>query len=223
MPTNWIATTCGIALSVTLLAASGYEGLPFELSSLEAVAVVASAWCVWLLAKNQLLGWWIGLIGVVAYAFVFYRVRLYAEVGIQVFYFFTSLQAIYIWLRGGVNHTERPVGRISTNWMLVTAVLVVVGTWALRLILIELRGAAPFWDALTTVLSLAAHIYLMGRFLESWYLWIVVDIIFVPLYASRGLYVTSALYGVFLLMAIWGLRNFWILARQQLLVAEPST
>jgi nicotinamide mononucleotide transporter len=223
MQTNWIATACGIALSILLIAAALYEGLPFELSSLEAVAVVASAWCVWLLAKNQLLGWWIGLIAVVAYAFVFYRVRLYAEVAIQIFYFITSLQAIYIWLRGGVNHTERPIGKISTNWILITAALVLVGTWALRLILIELRGAAPFWDALTTVLSLAAHIYLMGRFLESWYLWIIVDVIYVPLYASRGLFVTSALYAVFLLMAIWGLRNFWILAKQQALLAESST
>lgn len=223
MPTNWIATTCGIALSLGLLAASCYEGLPFELSSLEAVAVVSSAWCVWLLAKNQLLGWWIGLISVMAYAFVFYRVRLYADLAIQVFYFFTSLQAIYIWLRGGKNQTERPVGRISKNWMLATAALIVVGTLTLRLILIELRGAAPFWDALTTVLSLAAHIYLMGRFVESWYLWIVVDVIYVPLYASRGLFVTSALYAVFLLMAIWGLRNFLMLSKQQPLVVEPST
>lgn len=223
MHTNRLAIACGIGLSLVLLGASLYEGLPFELSFLEAFAVVASAWCVWLLAKNQLLGWWIGLIAVVAFGVVFYRVKLYAEVAIQVFYFVTSLQAIYIWLRGGANHTERPVGRISLNWMLVTAVLIVIGTWALRLILIELRGAAPFWDALTTVLSLAAHIYLMGRFVESWYLWIVVDVIYVPLYASRGLFVTSALYAIFLIMAIWGLRNFWQLFKEQQLCPEPAT
>ncbi|OLP17489.1 hypothetical protein BST81_16665 [Leptolyngbya sp. 'hensonii'] len=182
---------------------------------LETIAVVTSAWSVWLLAKNNLFGWWIGLVGTALYGFVFYQAKLYAEVGLQVFYFVTSLQAIYIWLRGGQNQTERPVGYVSRRWMVTAGILAIGSIFALRAFLIAIRGAAPFWDALTTVMSLVAHLYLMGRFVESWYLWITVDVIYVPLYTSRHLYLTSILYGIFCLMAINGLRNFQHIEHEQ--------
>lgn len=205
----------GIIGSIFLILLPLQTIIPVELGLLEAAGVVTYAWSVWLLAKNQPLGWWVGLVGVALYIIIFYQVQLYAEVGIQIFYFITSIQAIYIWLRGGTNQTEKLVGHIPRSWWIATLVIAILGVFALRAGLIAIRGAAPFWDALTTVLSLIAHLYLMGRYLESWYIWIAVDIVYVPLYASRGLYVTSILYAVFLLMAINGLRNFRRIYREQ--------
>lgn len=195
----------GLALSVVLLA------LPLAttlLAPLEAVASVAYAWSVWLLARNHPLGWWVGLVGVSAYAVVFFEARLLAEVGLQAVYFVTSLQAIWLWLRGGPARTERPVSSLPAWWWAPTLFVVAVATWALYEVLVHLRGEVPFWDALTTVLSLVAHVYLMGRYVQSWYVWIVVDTIYVPLYASRGLYLTSALYVGFWVLALGGLITF---------------
>ncbi|MCW8139316.1 MAG: nicotinamide riboside transporter PnuC [Planctomycetota bacterium] len=195
----------GLALSAVLLA------LPLAttlLAPLEAVASVAYAWSVWLLARNHPLGWWVGLVGVSAYAVVFFEARLFAEVGLQAVYFVTSLQAIWLWLRGGPARTERPVSSLPAWWWAPTLVVVVGATWALFEVLVHLRGEVPFWDALTTVLSLVAHVYLMGRYVQSWYVWIVVDTIYVPLYASRGLYLTSALYVGFWVLALGGLLTF---------------
>lgn len=195
----------GLALSVVLLA------LPLAttlLAPLEAVASVAYAWSVWLLARNHPLGWWVGLVGVSAYAVVFFEARLLAEVGLQAVYFVTSLQAIWLWLRGGPARTERPVSSLPAWWWAATLFVVAVATWALYEVLVHLRGEVPFWDALTTVLSLVAHVYLMGRYVQSWYVWIVVDTIYVPLYASRGLYLTSALYVGFWVLALGGLITF---------------
>lgn len=182
---------------------------------LEIFAVLTSAGGTWLLARNSPLGWWIGLVGIVLYGFVFYQARLFAEIGLQVVYFVTSLQAIYIWLHGGEKKRERPLSRISLRWVLITVVLAALALWGLYELLIVLRGAVPFWDALTTIMSLVAHIYLMFRVVENWYVWIAVDIIYIPLYASRGLYLTSALYVAFLIMAIYGLFNFQRLYREQ--------
>lgn len=217
-----LSNSIGLAASIFVLLLSVQRFIPVELDLIEAIAAIASAWSVWLLAKNNPLGWWIGLIGVIAYAAVFYRVKLYGEVAIQIFYLITSLQAIYIWLRGGENNTEKPVGRISQRWLILTALLIAVGVFGLRSVLISLGGAAPFWDALTTVLSAIAQLYLMARYLESWYLWIVADIIYVPLYASRGLYLTSILYAIFLVMAIGGLRNFQHIYAEQKLKQQHS-
>lgn len=212
----------GFAASIFVLLLSVQWFVPIQLDLIEAIAAIASAWSVWLLAKNNPLGWWIGLIGVIAYAAVFYQVKLYGEVALQSFYLITSLQAIYIWLRGGENSTEKPVCRISQRWLILSAVLVAVGVFGLRTVLISLGGAAPFWDALTTILSAIAQLYLMERYLESWYLWIVADTIYVPLYASRGLYLTSILYAIFWLMAIYGLQNFQRIYSEQKLKQQQS-
>ncbi len=205
----------GIIASVLLLLLPVQNWMQFEITLIEAIAVVTSAWSVWLLSNNNPLGWWIGLVGVLAYTWVFYQVRLYGEVAIQLFYLVTSLQAIYSWLRGGENHTEKPIARISPRWIPWLVGILTVSVIGLRSLLIAMNGSAPFWDALTTVASAIAQLLLMQRYVESWYLWIGVDTIYVPLYASRGLYLTIFLYAIFWLLAIGGLQNFKRLYSEQ--------
>ena len=201
--------------SLAVLAAPFQTFLPVEISWLEAAGFVAYAWSVWLLARNLPLGWWVALVGVAIYAVVFYRVRLFAEVGIQVFYFVTSAQAIWVWVRGGKRGTGRPVGMLTNRQRLILLPVAGVAVWGLHELLVVLRGAAPFWDSLSTVISLVAHLLLMGRFVDSWVLWVAVDVIYVPLYASRGLYLTSVLYAALLVMSIRGLQNFLRLYRER--------
>lgn len=208
-------------VSVFLVALATTGALPAELGGwLEMSAVVTGAWSVWLLSRNSPLGWWVGLMSVVLFAWVFAGVRLYAEVGIQVFYFVTSVQAIWIWLRGGDRGNERAVTYAPSRLLAATVPIFLVALVGLRWLLIELNGAAPFWDASTTVLSLTAHLYLMWRFVNAWYLWIVVDVIYIPLYASRELYLTAGLYAVFLVMSIGGLIEFRRLASERSTTAE---
>lgn len=182
------------------------------MTRLEVLAVVTGAWSVWLLARNRPLGWWIALVSIASFAVVFYRVRLFAEVGIQVVYFITSAQAIWIWMRGGGQGAERPVTHVPARVWLWTLPAAAVGFVLLRSLLITADGAAPFWDALTTVMSLVAHGFLMFRLVESWWIWIAVDVIYVPLYYSRDLTLTAALYVGYLLLSISGLRTFRRLA-----------
>ncbi|WP_370323807.1 nicotinamide riboside transporter PnuC [Euzebya sp.] len=197
--------------AATAAAAAGW--LPLDWSATEVLAVVTGAWSVALLARNHPLGWWVGLVSVTAFAVVFWRVRLFAEVGIQVVYLVTSVQALWVWARTGPGEGERPVATVPRRVVALTVPAVVVGVVALRALLVELNGAAPFWDALTTVGSLTAHLWLVGRWTQAWWIWIAVDVIYVPLYASRGLTLTSGLYVVFLILSISGLLRFRAEAR----------
>ena len=215
---GWLLLEAGLLLlfSAAVLAFPLYpEWLAKQTNALEAWGVVTLAWSVWLLARNSVWGWVVGLVGVVIYAVVFYRYRLYGEVGLQAFYFLTSVQAIVIWLRWGPQEDERPVGRVTPRTLVVSGVAVVVGTVLLAFLLQRLRGDVVGWDAFTTVVSVTAHLYLMGRYLESWYLWIAVDTIYVPLYYSRGLSLTAVLYVVFLILAVRGLLGWRALYAQQ--------
>ena len=71
---------------------------------------------------------------------------------------------------------------------------------------IYFHGAAPFWDSLTTALSLVAQGFLNRKIFENWYFWILDDIIYIPLYLSRAYYLTGFLYLIFLLLCIAGAR-----------------
>ena len=196
-----------VVLSLLLILAPAYPAL--LTTPLEAWAAVSYVWSVWLLARNHPAGWFVGLAGVVLYGLLFWRVRLFGEVGLQGFYFVTSLQGIWIWRRSrGEAAAERPVSRLPVALGVAGLVLGLAAFLALRWALLAREGAAPTWDALTTVVSVIAHLYLLGRFVESWYLWIAVDTIYVPLYASRELYLTAGLYAVFWLLALRGLLHF---------------
>ena len=174
----------------------------------EWVAAASFLWSVWLLAHNKPLGWWIGLVGTSLYIWIFWVVWLPGEVMIQVYFFLTSLVGIWVWLRGGRKHTEKPVGVASRQMMIGTTVVAVLAWAALFWAFTAVEGRVPFWDSLTTVLSFTAQYYLVMRLVQSWHLWVAVDIIYVPLYASRGLYVTAALYAILLVLAYRGLENF---------------
>lgn len=204
------AEVLGLALLSLFLACA--PALPrLGTTPLEAWAAISYVWSVWLLARNHPAGWLVGIAGVVLYGRLFWEVRLFGEVALQGFYFVTSLQAIWIWRRqrgASASLPERPVGRAPVAWVAGALVLGSLGVIGLRWALLERAGAAPFWDALTTVVSVIAHLYLMGRWVESWYLWIAVDTIYVPLYASRELYLTAGLYAVFWVLAVRGLLHF---------------
>lgn len=186
-----------------------------ELGYLEIISFIAYGWSTWLLANNRPLGWWVGFIGIIGYMYIFFIVRFYAETAIQTFYLITSFQAIYIWLKGGDNHTEKPVSYAPRKYLWLTSIAFVVSVLVMYAFLTATNDAAPFWDSLTTAISFIAQIYLMQRYVESWYLWILVDIIYLPLYSSQSLYLTSILYVGLLLMSINGLRNFKKILKEQ--------
>ena len=204
-----VQTVIGIVLTILIVLLRFQPFVPVEqFTWLEIIAFITYGWSTWLLAKNRPLGWWIGLIGVVGYIIIYWQVQLYGQVGIQTFYLITSLQAIYIWLRGGENKTEKPVEHVPTRIAYLTIPLIIICIWLLQWLLIRIDGALPLADAIATVLSLAAQLYLMQRYSENWYIWIIADIIYIPLHISRGLVLTSLLYIGLLLMSIHGLMVF---------------
>ncbi|EKD81174.1 MAG: hypothetical protein ACD_39C01929G0001, partial [uncultured bacterium] len=63
----------------------------------------------------------------------------------------------------------------------------------------------PYPDAFTTIFSLTAQWLMSLKKLESWYFWIAVDVVAIGVYYAKGLYLTTGLYSLFLVMAVIGL------------------
>ncbi|WP_162051700.1 nicotinamide riboside transporter PnuC [Pontibacter pamirensis] len=171
----------------------------------ELIGVVTGIACVWLAAKQNIWTWPIGLISVGMYVFVFYDARLYADMGLNAFYFVTSLYGWYVWLYGGKNHSERKVGRVSKKEMTVLLALGLVFTLSLGYFLDNYTDAdLSYTDSATTAVSLIGYWMMAKKQLENWIVWLIVDVVYVGVYTYKDLYLTSFLYFVFLLLSIKG-------------------
>ncbi len=66
----------------------------------------------------------------------------------------------------------------------------------------------PGWDSFITALSIIATWMLARKFIEHWYLWLIVNAAAMILFLSRGLYPTTALYAVYFIMSFSGLKEW---------------
>ncbi len=189
-------------------------------SSLEAVSFVTGALCVWMVVRENVWNFPLGLINVATFSVVFFRAGLYADAGLQVVYFIMNAIGWAMWLYGGQNRGPLVIQRSGKQELVVVGCAVVLLTFGLWSLLHQVGGAASFWDSLTTAISLAAQWLLNRKHLENWVAWIIVDAIYVPLYLAKDLYLTALLYAVFLVMAIIGLREWRRRWQEQTLRSE---
>lgn len=176
----------------------------WAISVTEAWGFVSGVNCVWLVVREHLWNWPIGLANNIFFFVLFFQSRLFADMGLQVVFFGLGVYGWLNWLFGGENRTVLKVSRTQRTEWLVLVAAIPLSTWGLREVLIIVNGTAPFWDSLTTVLSLAAQYLLCRKRIENWFFWIAADIIYIPLYFSRQLPLTAVLYAVFLVLCLVG-------------------
>lgn len=164
---------------------------------------------VFLAARNSVLTWPIGIIGCILYALMFYDVKLYADVTLQIFFIFTSIYGWILWWQKQ-SFPDLPVTQIAIHhlFMLYMPTSFVLAI-AYGTILHNFTDAnLPFLDSMVLTLSITAQFLLMKRKLQSWHFWIAVDILSIGLYAYKELYLTAFVYMLFLFNAIYGLYNW---------------
>ena len=189
-----------LAVAIGLLLKRTYHGDWFEFAGF-----ITGVVGVYLVAVEHIINWPVGLVNVAVYGYVFYSSRLFADMSLQMFYFVLGVQGWWMWARGGANSLQLRITNIPMNWWAGIAAAIFAGTALYFPVIKHFNGAAPFLDSLLTVVSIIAQLLLNVKKIENWILWIVVDIVYIPLYISRDLYSTAFLYGVLLVLAICGL------------------
>lgn len=188
-----------------------------EVTVAELLGFVTGAWCVWLTVRARVSNFPVGLANSAFFLVLFWSVGLYANAGLQVVYLALGVVGWWRWLYGGEARTPLVTEHASRTMLAACAVAAVGATVALVVILDAVNGSAPFWDAATTALSLVAQWLLNEKKVETWYVWAAVDLVYVPLYASQHLYLTSAVYALFLAMCVKGLAEW-----RRAVVAVPA-
>ncbi len=175
---------------------------------LEAFGFVTGVVNVWLLGRQNIWNWPIGLANNLAYLIVFATSGLYGDAGLQVVYLALGVYGWWKWLRRVSGHGPAVTRTTAAAWVYLTPVTL-ASFIALRWFLGRFTDSTvPTWDGLTTALSLAAIWGQSRKLLESWWIWILADLIYIPLYVYKGLWLTSLLYLVFLALCIFGLRQW---------------
>jgi nicotinamide mononucleotide transporter len=176
------------------------------MSFFEWVGVAFGLISVYLTVRQSVWCWPTGIISVVAFAILFFQIKLYVDVGLQVFFTVTSLQGWYYWLYGGQNKTELPISFLTRKQIAVLALALALCVLVIGYVFDTYTDAhIPFWDATASGLSVVAQILLMRKKFENWYLWIAVDVLSIGIYLYKEVYLTAGLYLVFLILAIGGL------------------
>jgi nicotinamide mononucleotide transporter len=180
----------------------------------EIAANVFNAAAILLAGRNSVHTWWTSIVGCTLFGFVFYAARLYADVTLQGFFVVASILGWWRWVHGA-HGAQLPVRYSRPAFMAAAAAggsLVAVGYgWLLHTFT---DAYAPFLDSIILAFSVLGQLLLVWRRVENWWCWLLVNTIAVPLYATRGLYVTAALYVGFWLNALIALRTWRRLAAE---------
>ncbi len=189
---------------------------------IELVAAVVSALAVWLTALRRLASWPVGLVSVILYAWVFVDARLYSDALLQGIF---GVMIVYGWAHwakrlddsGQVQVAALPAGPATLN-----LVVGAIGAAVLGYVMHRWTNAAlPWLDAALTCFSLVAQWWQARRHVAAWWLWIIVDVIYVGEYIYKDLHITAVLYAGFVVLAVLGLRR-WQTAPQPREGAIPS-
>jgi nicotinamide mononucleotide transporter len=198
--THWLDSWVG-SLN-TVLFDFGHDAVTWA----ELLGFVTGALCVWLTVRFSIWNFPIGIANNVFFLVLFWTAHLYADASLQIVYLVLGFTGWWEWLHGGARRGRREMGHASTRTVGALLALVVPVTWGLSVLLGAAHDIAPFWDALTTALSLAAQWLLNLKKLQNWYLWIAADVVYVPLYFVKVLYLTGTVYVLFLSLCVLGLR-----------------
>jgi nicotinamide mononucleotide transporter len=191
-------------------------------SPLEITAVVFGLLSVMYTIRQNVWCWPTGLVNVILYVVIFYQATLYSDVVLQIIYIPLQIYGWFHW-RSDFGETDLPIIRLTAFaaciWAAIAALLIAIDGYIMHR---YFNAALPWWDAAIAVLSLIAQYLLARKVLENWLIWIAVDILALGVYTAKGLYLTTGLYGVYLLLATLGLIAWTRSHHKQTAAAIPS-
>jgi len=182
----------------TIFTAWGYE-----VSALELSAVITSFTAVLLGARGVRMTWPWYLVSASLYAIFFYQVDLIASALLQFVFIGAAIWGWLGWKKSGVlprymNNKERAIwlSALVASWLITAPALENIG------------AAATLPDSFLLISSTLAQAVMVLQRNETWIAWIVIDIFGTYHYANQGYWFTALLYGVFTVIAFFGLKRW---------------
>lgn len=187
----------------------------------EILGVIIGFIYLWLEYKASIYLWLTSIIMPAIYLFVYFDAGLYADVAINIYYLIIGVYGWMSW-RYGIsrkNGTEKYDLKISHTsrrqwlWLLIAYIVI---HFAISFTLINFTDTdVPWFNGLTSALSIIGMWMLAKKLIEQWFVWFVVDILSAVLYFYKGLEPTALLYSVYAIVAILGYKKWNKLLQKQ--------
>jgi nicotinamide mononucleotide transporter len=192
-----------------------FETLGYSVSYVELIGTLFGFISVYFASKANILTWSTGIINELFLFILFFQVQLYADMFLQLYFFIVTL---YGWRNWKINKTLKSISSIDFDSRVkISAVIIVFGfmlgyTFSKIHLFIpaffKTPSSYPYTDSFVMVLSIAATILLARKKVETWYLWILVDLICVFLFLKKGIGFLAFEYFLFMGLATYGLLNW---------------
>ncbi|UII31064.1 nicotinamide riboside transporter PnuC [Fulvivirga ulvae] len=192
-----------------------FEVLGYPLSYIELAGTLFGFISVVLAAKPSVLTWPTGIVNEAAFFILFYQVQLYSDMYLQFFFFGVTVYGWYYWKK---QDNEASVKKLTNRWRLIYLTVLMAGSVLSGLLMTQIHllfplvftkpASYPFADAFTTTASILATILLSRKRIETWILWILVDMVSVTLYFLKGIHLVAIEYVVFLVICMIGYFNW---------------
>ena len=211
----------------------------WPLCTLDFVILTFNLTCVYLVGRNNIANYPIGLVGITAYMFMCFSLGFYSEFFLQIYLFIASLIGWYMWRNRG-SHTLQPRVMPKISYLLIVLVwagsTIILGSNIDKFFMefvnfieplltlinsgtpveyVHSPASYPYYDALTTTGQILAMILMVRKYVESWVLWIIVNAISVPLFIMKGGYGIAIMFAIFFILAVMGLIKWINLINQQ--------
>ncbi len=174
-------------------------------STIEWIAVITGLLSVWCSMKENILVYPFGIVSVLIYVYLAFNYKLYADMGVNSYYFVMSVYGWYHWKDTGGKRDQIAVTVNDAREWMITVALLIISFGILVFVLMNFTDSdVPIWDALTTCFAITGMWLMARKKLENWIAWIITDIISIPLYFYKGLVLTSVQFFLFTLLALAG-------------------
>ena len=173
----------------------------FNWSIVESIAVFFSVLYVVLAARESIWCWGAACISVSIYIYICYTAKLYPETGLQIFYLIMAGVGYHMWNKDN----KEEIKEWSELKHLGVIFLGTILTFFMGFYFsIYTDSVMPITDSFTTIFSLIATYMVVKKILGNWLYWIVIDLVSVYLYFNRDLHLTSLLFIVYTIIAVFG-------------------
>ena len=173
---------------------------------LQIVGVALGLLYLWLEYRANTWLWIVGMLMPCVHSVLYYRSGLYADCAMQVYYIAAGLYGLIVWLAGH-KRKERKLEIAHTPLRLVAPLVAIYAVLHIAIYFVLVRftdSSVPFWDSMTTSMSMVAMWMLSRKYMEQWLVWLVVDAITVGLYLYKGIPLTAGLYTIYCALAVAG-------------------
>lgn len=199
-----------------------YEGYETYQIILEAVATIFGLLSVYFSIKKNIWVYPTGIISTVLYVYILFVFGLLGDMMINFYYTVMSIYGWILWSKSSEDHVHVEVSWATKKQWIFAVILFILSLGLVTLVYyykpfidnkFSMAGVdmglyhldwANWLDVFTTSVFLVGMWLMAKRKIENWLLWIIGDLICIPMFLYKGLGITSIQYLVFTAMAIIG-------------------